>query len=268
MTETSSRLLALVTGASSGIGFELAKQFAEHDFDLFLCAEDAGLESAAAQLRASSGADVRTLQADLSTYDGVEQLYAAVSADGRPVGAAALNAGVGLGGAFLDTDLAAEIKMIDLNITGTIHLAKRLLPDMVAQGAGKVLVTSSIASTMPGSFQSVYNATKSFLQSWTEALQNELKDADAHVTITSLMPGPTDTNFFHRAGMDDTPVGQSSSKDDPAKVAEQGFKALFDEDDKVVAASATTKLTGAMNKVLPDKLKAAAHRQMAEPKDD
>ena len=267
MTETSPRLLALVTGASSGIGFELAKQFAEHDFDLFLCAEDAGLESAAAQLRASSGADVRTLQADLSTYDGVEQLYAAVTADGRPVGAAALNAGVGLGGAFLDTDLAAEMKMIDLNITGTIHLAKRLLPDMVAQGAGKVLVTSSIASTMPGSFQSVYNATKSFLQSWTEALQNELKDTDAHVTITSLMPGPTDTNFFHRAGMDDTAVGRSSSKDDPAQVAEQGFKALFDEDDKVVAGSATTKLTGAMNKVLPDKLKAAAHRQMAEPKD-
>jgi short-subunit dehydrogenase len=266
MTETSSKLLALVTGASSGIGFELARQFAEHDFDLLVCAEDAGLESAAAQLRASSGADVRTVQADLSTYEGVEQLYAAVAADSRPLAAAALNAGVGLGGAFLDTDLAAEIKLIDLNVTGTVHLAKRLLPDMVAQGAGKVLITSSIASTMPGSFQSVYNASKSFLQSWAEALQNELKDTN--VTITSLMPGPTDTNFFHRAGMDDTPVGKSSSKDDPAQVAEQGFKALFDDEDKVVAGSATTKLQGAMNKVLPDKLKAAAHRQMAEPSDD
>jgi uncharacterized protein len=266
MTE-STTLLALVTGASSGIGRELAKQFAEHDFDLVLCAEDAGLEDAAAELRASSGADVRTVRADLSTYEGVEQLYAAVSADGRPLGAAALNAGVGLGGAFLDTDLATELKMIDLNVVGTVHLAKRLLPDMVAQGAGKILVTSSIASTMPGSFQSIYNATKSFLQSWTEALQNELKDSDSKVTITSLMPGPTDTNFFHRAGMDNTPVGKSSSKDDPAKVAEQGFKALFDEEDKVVAASATTKLTGAMNKVLPDKAKAAAHRQMAKPED-
>jgi uncharacterized protein len=266
MTE-STTLLALVTGASSGIGRELAKQFAEHDFDLVLCAEDAGLEAVAAELRASSGADVRTVQADLSTYDGVEQLYAAVTADARPLGAAALNAGVGLGGAFLDTDLTAELKMIDLNVAGTVHLAKRLLPDMVAQGAGKILVTSSIASTMPGSFQSVYNATKSFLQSWTEALQNELKDSDSHVTITSLMPGPTDTNFFHRAGMDDTPVGKSSSKDDPAQVAEQGFKALFDEDAKVVAGSATTKLTGVMNKVLPDKAKAAAHRQMAKPED-
>lgn len=266
MTEPTT-LLALVTGASSGIGRELAKQFAEHDFDLVLCAEDDGLEGVAAELRASSGADVRTVQADLSTYEGVEKLYASVTADARPVGAAALNAGVGLGGAFLDTDLVAELKMIDLNVAGTVHLAKRLLPDMVAQGAGKILVTSSIASTMPGSFQSVYNATKSFLQSWTEALQNELKDSGSHVTITSLMPGPTDTNFFHRAGMDDTPVGKSSSKDDPAQVAEQGFKALFDEDSQVVAGSATTKLTGVLNKVLPDKAKAAAHRQMAKPED-
>jgi uncharacterized protein len=230
-----------------------------------LVAEDGGLEAVAAQLRATTGADVRTLQADLATYDGVEQAYAAVVADGRPVAAAALNAGVGLGGAFVDTDLDRELAMIDLNVKGTVHLAKRLLGPMVAQDAGRILITSSIASTMPGSFQSVYNATKSFLQSWAEALQNELKDTK--VVVTSLMPGPTDTNFFHRAGMDDTKVGQSSSKDDPAQVAEQGFKALMDGDDKLVAGSATTKLTGVANKVLPDKLKAAAHRQMAEPQE-
>lgn len=266
MTETtSSKPLALVTGASSGIGEELAKQFADHDFDLLLCAEDAGIESVAAQLRTTTKADVRTLQADLSTYDGVEQLHAAVTAAGRPLDAAALNAGVGLGGAFLDTDLAAERRMIDLNVTGTVHLAKRLLPDMVARNAGRVLITSSIASTMPGSFQSVYNATKSFLQSWAEALQNELKDSD--VTITSLMPGPTDTNFFRRAGMDDTKVGQGS-KDDPAQVAKQGFDALMDGEDKLVGGSLKTKAQGVANKVLPDKVKAAAHRQMAEPLGD
>ena len=267
MTETSpTKQLALVTGASSGIGLELAKQFAEHDFDLILCAEDGDLDGVAAQLRTTTpAADVRTVRADLSTYDGVEELYAAVTAAGRPLDAAALNAGVGLGGAFLETDLAREIKMIDLNVTGTVHLAKRLLPDMVARDAGRVLITSSIASTMPGSFQSVYNATKSFLQSWAEALQNELKDSK--VQITSLMPGPTDTNFFSRAEMENTMVGQSS-KDDPAQVAKQGFDALMDGDDKLVAGSAKTKVQGLANKVLPDKLKAAAHRQMAEPKDD
>jgi uncharacterized protein len=263
MTEPTT-LLALVTGASSGIGRELAKQFAEHDFDLVLCAEDAGLEAVAAELRASSGADVRTVQADLSTYDGVEQLYAAVSADGRPLGAAALNAGVGLGGAFLDTDLAAELKMIDLNVAGTVHLAKRLLPDMVAQGAGKILVTSSIASTMPGSFQSVYNATKSFLQSWVEALQNELKDTN--VTITSLMPGPTDTNFFARAQMLATGMGKGP-KDSPAEVAEQGFAALMAGEKKVVAASLAVKGMEALNKVLPDSVKAMGNRVMAKPRD-
>lgn len=253
--------LALVTGASSGIGSELAKLFAADGWDLLLCAEDAaGLESVAAELRAG-GTEVRTVRADLSTYDGVEQLYAAALA-GVPVDAAALNAGVGLGGPFLETDLAREIAMIDLNITGTVHLAKRLLPDMVTRGRGRVLVTSSIASTMPGSFQSVYNATKSFLQSWAEAVQNELKDTE--VTITSLMPGPTDTNFFARAGMQDTPVGRGS-KDDPAQVAKQGYQALLDGEDKLIAGSVKTKVQGVVNKVLPDKLKAGLHREMADP---
>ena len=207
---------------------------------------------------------MRTVQADLSTYDGVEQLYAAVTAAGRPVDAAALNAGVGLGGLFLETDLAREISMIDLNVTSTVHLAKRLLTDMAARDEGKVLITSSIASTMPGSYQSVYNATKSFLQSFAQALQDELKDTG--VTVTSLMPGPTDTDFFARAEMEDTRVGRSS-KDDPAQVAEQGFEALMKEKGKIVAGSATTKAQGVANKVLPDKLKAATHRKMAEPTD-
>lgn len=176
--------------------------------------------------------------------------------------AAALNAGVGQGGAFLDTDLADEIEIIDLNVTSTVHLAKRLLPDMVSRNDGKMLITSSIASTMPGSFQAVYNASKSFLQSFAEALQNEIKDSE--VTITSLMPGPTDTNFFHRADMEDTKVG-AGPKDDPAQVAKQGFEALMGGKDKIIAGSVKTKVQGIANKVLPDKAKAAAHRRMAEP---
>jgi uncharacterized protein len=261
MTSTENRPLALVTGASSGIGRELAKQFAAHDFDLVINAEDDAIADVGAELEAT-GVDVRTVRADVRTAEGVETLYAAVTAVGRPVSAAALNAGVGRGGAFLDTDLDDEIEIIDVNITSTVRLAKRLLRDMAARDEGRVLITSSIASTMPGSFQAVYNASKSFLQSFAEAVANELKDTG--VTITSLMPGPTETNFFHRADMDDTKVG-TSAKDDPAQVAAQGFEALMKGTDKLVAGSVGTKAQGLANKVLPDKLKSAAHRRMAEP---
>jgi len=258
---TEPRPLALVTGASSGIGFELAKLFAENGFDLVVNAEDAGLLTAAEELRAAGGS-VQPVQADLTSYEGVEQLYSAVTGLGRPLDAAALNAGVGQGGAFVDTDLADELEIINLNVISTVHLSKRVLKDMVARNEGRVLITSSIASTMPGSFQAVYNASKSFLQSFAEAVQNELKDTD--VTITSLMPGPTDTNFFHRAEMDDTAIGQSS-QDHPAQVAQQGFDALMAGKDKVVAGSLKTKAQGLANSVLPDRLKAEAHRKMAEP---
>lgn len=259
------RQFAVVTGASSGIGFELAREFGENGFDLLIAAEDAGIEPAADKLRAT-GADVLAVRTDLRRYEEVERLFAAITGAGRPVDAVALNAGIGQGGAFVDIDLADDLEVIQTNVVSTVHLAKLVLREMVRRGEGRVLVTSSIASTMPGAFQATYNASKSFLQSFTEALQNELKDTG--VTLTSLMPGPTDTNFFHRADMDDTPVGRSSSKDDPAKVAEQAFTALMKGEDKVVAGSLMTKVQGAAGKVLPDKLKAAAHRQMAEPTSD
>jgi short-subunit dehydrogenase len=255
------RNLALVTGASSGIGLELARQFATHDFDVVVTAEDAELTTAAIELR-DTGATVHEVRTDLRTPDGVEHLWREVSALGRPLDAAALNAGVGRGGAFLDIELADELEIIDLNITSTVHLAKLVLRDMTARGAGRLLITSSIASTMPGSFQAVYNASKSFLQSFAQALQEELKDSA--VTITSLMPGPTETEFFERADMLDTKVGQSE-KDDPAQVAEQGFEALMKGERKLVAGSLKTKVQGVANSVLPDALKAKAHRQMAEP---
>ncbi len=259
MTET--RPFALVTGASSGIGRELAHRFAENGFDLLVCAEDAGIAAAADELRAA-GADVQVLQVDLRSYDGVEEFVRGIRTAGRPLDAAALNAGVGRGGAFLEIDLDHEFEIIQLNVVSTVHLAKRLLVDMAARDEGRLLITSSIASTMPGSFQAVYNASKSFLQSFAEALQDELKDTG--ITITSLMPGPTETNFFRRADMSDTPVGRSS-KDDPAAVAQQGFDALMGGRSKIIAGSIKTKVQGVANKVLPDKLKAAAHRRMAEP---
>jgi uncharacterized protein len=261
MTSIESKPLAVVTGASSGIGRELAKQLAKNGFDLLVNAEDDRLDAAAAELR-GYGAWVRAVRADLRTAEGVEKIYTAVTAIGRPVDVAALNAGVGQGGAFLDNDLADELDIIDLNITSTVRLAKRLLRDMAVRDEGRVLITSSIAATVPGSFQAVYNASKSFLQSFGEALQNELKDT--RITITVLTPGPTETDFFRRAGMRDTKVG-ASSKDDPARVAEQGFLALVKGDARVVAGSLGTKAQGVAAALLPDRLKAAAHRQMAKP---
>ncbi|MEW5654698.1 SDR family NAD(P)-dependent oxidoreductase [Streptomyces cinereoruber] len=254
--------LALVTGASSGIGLELAEQLAERGYDLVVNAEDdARLQRAALRIRAA-GARVEAVRADLRDPEQTERLFAGATALGRPLDVVVLNAGVGRGGAFVDNDLADELEVVDLNVRSTVHLAKLVLRDMTARDTGRVLVTSSIASTMPGSFQAVYNASKSFLQSFTEALQNELKDTG--VTLTSLMPGPTETDFFRRAGMDDTKVGQQD-KDDPAQVARQGLDALFAGKDKIVAGSARTKAQAAANKLLPDSLKAEAHRRMAEP---
>ncbi|MEU9015031.1 SDR family NAD(P)-dependent oxidoreductase [Streptomyces sp. NPDC048479] len=177
-----------MTGASSGIGFELARQLAGRGFDLIINAEDSDrLRDASERIRAE-GVQVEAVQADLRRYEEAERLYASIKATGRPVAVAALNAGVGRGGAFLDTNLTDELEIVDLNVRSTVHLAKRILRDMAADDEGKVLITSSIASTMPGSFQSVYNASKSFLHPFAQALQNELKDSG--ITVTALIPAP------------------------------------------------------------------------------
>jgi short-subunit dehydrogenase len=257
------RPLAVVTGASSGIGYELAREFAEHDFDLLIAAEDAGIDAAAARLRRDGGPSVDAVRTDLATPEGVELLYQRIGGTGRPVDAIAINAGRGAGGDFArDTDLADELEIVDLNVRSTVHLAKRVVPDMVSRGSGRVLFTSSIASAMPGSFQAVYNASKSFVQSFAEALRNELKDTG--VTVTSLMPGATDTEFFDRADMLDTKFG-AADKDDPATVAKQGYEALMAGDDHVVAGSFKNKVQAVAAKVMPDKAKAEMHRRMAEP---
>lgn len=262
MTPTPHRPLALVTGASSGIGRELAAQIAENGFDLVVTAEDNEIVTAARELE-RSGASVEAVQVDLSTAEGVEELYRRITEIGRPLDAAALNAGVGAGGAFAtDTDLADELRIVDLNCRSTVHLAKYVVREMVARGEGRILFTSSIASTMPGTFQAVYNASKSFDQSFALALRAELKDTG--VTVTSLMPGPTETESFERADMLDTKVG-AGEKDDPADVAREGFEALMAGKERAVSASLQTKLQGRGSRVLPDRVKAAMHGRMAEP---
>ncbi|HEY2259299.1 MAG TPA: SDR family NAD(P)-dependent oxidoreductase [Solirubrobacteraceae bacterium] len=262
MTAIATRPLALVTGASSGIGFELAKQLADHGFDLIVAAEDDELETAAGELR-TRGAEVDAVTVDLAGADGVKELHRRVQAAGRPLDVAALNAGIGAGGAFAtDTDLDQELRIVDLNVRSTVQLAKYVVRDMVKRGEGRILFTSSIASTMPGAFQAVYNASKSFVQSFALALRNELKDTG--VTVTSLMPGPTETEFFERAEMLDTKLG-AGEKDDPADVARDGFEALMDGKERVVSHSLQTKAQGIGSRVLPDSVKAGMHRKMAEP---
>jgi short-subunit dehydrogenase len=262
MESGQTRQLAVVTGASSGIGFELAKVFAEQGFDLLIAAEDAELTTALEELK-GSGANVEAHRVDLATEAGVIELYRHIQNTGRSIDVLALNAGIGAGGAFAtETELADELKLIDLNVRSTVHLCKLVVADMVEHGEGRILFTSSIASTMPGAFQAVYNASKSFVQSFALAIRNELKDTD--ITITSLMPGPTDTEFFERADMEDTKVG-ADEKDDPAEVARQGYDALMAGKEKVVGGSFKNKVQTVAGKVIPDSKKAEMHRQMAEP---
>ena len=262
MNSSLTRPLAVVTGASNGIGYELAKQFAQNNFDLLVTATGPSINEAA-QAFEKLGARVETVQVDLATYEGVETLYDKIKATGRSVDAIAINAGVGVGGDFAsETDLKDELNLINLNVVSSVHLAKRVVKDMVDRGRGRILFTSSIAALMPGTFEAVYAASKAFIQSFSEALRNELKDTG--VTVTALMPGPTDTNFFHRAQMDDTKVG-ADEKDDAAQVAKQGFEALMAGKDHVIAGSLKTKTMGAASKILPDTLKAQLHRQLTEP---
>lgn len=246
-----------MTGASSGIGFELAKLFADDGYDLIVAADDDGIHASADKL-AASGTEVRAVQVDLRKEDDVDRLYASATEGGRRLDAAALNAGTGGGGSrFVDRGLEEDFNIIDLNVRGTTQLAKLVLADMVSANSGKLLFTSSIVAMMPGSYQTIYNASKSFVQSFAEALQDELRDTD--VVVTSLMPGPTDTNFFRRAGMLDTLVGRMP-KDDAHKVAKQGYDALMESRKKIVASSPLSKGLGLMNRFLPDSVKAASNR--------
>jgi short-subunit dehydrogenase len=257
------RPLALVTGASSGIGLALAEQFAEHGFDLIVTADEEALEDAARSLQLRTGVQVMVVGADLADPAAVEALAARVRETGRPLAAAALNAGIGTGGAFA-TDIAPadDLRVIDVDVRSTVQLAKHVAGDMVAAGTGRILFTSSIAAVLPGTYQATYNASKAFVQSFALALRAEL--AGTGVTVTVLMPGPTDTPFFARNAMDDTRIA-AGPKDDPADVARDGFRALMNGDERAVSSSLLTKVQHLGARVLPERVKAELHRLMSAP---
>jgi short-subunit dehydrogenase len=250
--------LAVVTGASTGIGYDLAIQCAKHGFDLVVAADEPEINAAADVFR-REGVTVAAIEADLATTEGCDRLYAALK--GRPVDALLANAGRGLGRGFLDQDWEDVRYVIDTNVTGTVYLIQMIARDMRERNQGKILITGSIAGFMPGTYQAVYNGTKAFLDSFSFALRAELKDTK--ITVTCLMPGATETEFFERADMMDTKVG-TAKKDDPADVAKTGFDAMMEGKGDVVSGW-YNKLQSAIANVTPAGVLAERHRKMAEP---
>ena len=252
--------LAIVTGASTGIGFELATIAAKDGYDLIVVANEPLIDAAARDFE-GFGTEVTAVEADLATTDGVDQVLAA--AGGRQIDLVCANAATGLGAAFLDQDFVRVRRTIDTNVTGTVYLLQKTLAQMVARGEGKVLVVGSVAGYIPGAFNAVYNATKAFIDNFTEALRNELKD-EKGITLTTLMPGPVDTEFFARADMLDTSVGSDPNKADPADVAKVGWDALMAGKPSIFS-DLKTKVQGVLANVVPGAVLAEQHRKMAEP---
>jgi short-subunit dehydrogenase len=250
---TMARPLAVVTGASTGIGHELTKCCAREGFDLIVAADEPEIGKAAADFEALGA------EADLATPEGVDKLCQQIG--GRPVEALIANAGRGLGKGFLDQDFDDVMRVINTNITGTIYLIHKIGRDMRARGRGRILIVGSIAGFVPGTYQAVYNATKAFLDSFSFALRAEI--ADSGVSVTCLMPGATETDFFERADMLDTKIGQGK-KDDPAGVAATGFKAMMKGEGDVVSGW-HNKLQSPIALVTPSSVLAEQHRKKAEP---
>lgn len=252
-------MFSIVTGASSGIGLELAKNCAKDGMDILVVADEPEIEQAAETLRGLGAGHVEALQADLSDEAGVNKVIAAVK--GRTIEHLIANAGRGLGDSFLNQNWADAKLVVDTNITGTIYLIHELARRMVEAGTGRILITGSIAGFMPGSYQAVYNGTKAFLDSFSYALREEIKDSG--VTVTCLMPGATETEFFERADMMDTKIGQEK-KMDPADVAKQGYDAMLAGEGQVITGW-KNKMQAAMAHVMPAERLAKQHTKEAAP---
>ncbi|MGG4491186.1 SDR family NAD(P)-dependent oxidoreductase [Metabacillus idriensis] len=256
------RSLVMITGASSGLGLEIAKLFAKDGYDIAITGSSDRIFEAAEVIQ-EYGVEAYPHKADAATYEGVESFWTFVNDLDRPVDAAILNVGIGIGGgSFAETSLEDEMRLISINITGTVHMAKRVVNHMVPNGRGKILIVSSLSATTPTPYETVYGPSKAFGFSFAESLREELRDSG--VTVTALLPGATDTNFHDNAGMGDTEIG-SSSKNDKELVAKQGYDALMNDEDHVVGGDQKTKQEAENNRTTPETIKAARHAEKARP---
>lgn len=253
--------LAVVTGASSGIGLELARCAISHGLPLLVCAETADIFDVPALLTEGDVGAI-AVQADLATAQGVQTLWQAIG--DRSLGYLMANAGIGLGGALLEQDEDSMRRVIDLNLRGTTAVLHGAIRRMRMQGHGRILVTSSVAGFIPGSYQAIYNASKAYLDCLALGIRSEL--ADSGVTVTCLRPGPTDTAFFDRAGMSETPVAESDQKQDPAAVAQTGFEAMM-RGTSGVTPGLLNKIQVGLTGIMPDTFLSRIHRALAEPND-
>lgn len=241
---------ALVTGGTSGIGYELAKLLAKDGYNIILVARgEEGLENAKKELESTYNIEALTISKDLFYAGNAFELVDEVREKGIRVDILVNDAGQGLYGEFKDTDIQRELEIVQLNISSLLVLTKSFLQDMVARGQGKILNLASIAGKLPGPRQAVYHGTKAFVHSFTEAIRSELKDSG--VTITSLLPGATDTDFFNKAGMQESKIVQEGELADPAKVARDGYDALMSGDDMVISGF-KNKMQVGMSNVMPD----------------
>lgn len=259
MTDTK---YALVTGATSGIGYELAKLLARDGYSLYIVARSPQeLEEAAQTLGATGAPTVKILAKDLFNPEAAFEIYQEVSADGVAVDVLVNDAGQGIYGEFTETDINRELAIINLNIASLVVLTKHFLQDMVSRGSGRILNLASVAGKLPGPLQSVYHGTKAFVHSFTEAIREEVKDKG--VTVTSLLPGPTATDFFNKADMNESRIVQEGKMADPADVAKDGYEAMMKGEDKVISGF-KNKAQVAMSNMMPDDVVAAQmHKQQA-----
>ncbi|MEV4112735.1 SDR family NAD(P)-dependent oxidoreductase [Nonomuraea sp. NPDC049695] len=263
---TTARPLALVTGASSGIGYQLALLFARDGYDLVATGHSDKIHRIAADFE-QYGSRVFPVQADLADREGVRTVWQAVQDTGRPLRAAVLNAGRSLGGAFLDTDLDDELALIALNTTSVVALAKPVVRHMAEHGSGRILIASSISALTPTPYETVYGPTRAFTYSFAESLRQELKERAPGVTVTALLPGATDSDFHANAGMSNTSLGPGAKKNSRVQVAAQGFRALMAGKHHVVGGDLATKLTALVSRILPEPIKAARQARITRPRD-